>query len=213
MFRPEGKWGEMMRCLLNQNRPESSMLTMMMDKELVNLHKLKHKLQQPSVPRANEPTTDDAGDVWGQEAQLANPVIAVAEKPFVRTRCLEPMEAAALHLYYMRERPEYSDLWDRYVREAVGGMTPAERTARNIRSNMRGGWKFLDPDVLQTLRLQWRYWQPATGHPLTSEPLVQCLGPLSTAPCLPKCAYAINSGSLHPSSLQAERSAFARTGN
>jgi len=189
------------------------MLTMMMDKELVNLHKLKHKLQQPSVPRANEPTTDDAGDVWGQEAQLANPVIVVAEKPFIRIRCLEPMEAAALHLYYMRERPEYSDLWDRYVREAVGGMTPAERTACNIRSNMRGGWKFHDPDVLQTLRLQWRYWQPATGHPLTSEPLVQCLGPLSTAPCLPKCAYAINSGSLHPSSLQAERSAFARTGN
>ncbi len=180
MFRPEGKWGEMMRCLLNQNCPESTMLAMMMDKEMVNLFRLVRELQ-PSIPSVDD-TSDDAGDVWGQEAQLVNPVVCVVEKPFLRTRRLDLDQAAALHLYYMRDMPEYKDLWERFVNEAVGCMTPAERASRNIQSNRRGGWKLPAP-VLQTFRLQWQSWQPATGPPLTRElPVQWCWAALALVP-------------------------------
>ena len=141
---------------------------MVVDKEMVNLHNLKNKLRRQGQPVVANEDAAIVEDRQGLEAQLSNRVINIDDGDYQRIWQLNADQAAALHIFYSREDAAYNNLWERYVEEVVGRMTPAERTAHNIRGNGRGGWK-LEAPVLQVLRLRWRHWQPASGDPLTSE--------------------------------------------
>lgn len=161
MFRAEGKWGETLRGLKNLRFAESSMLAMVADKEMVNLHTLKAKLRQPAQPHA-------AGEKLGLEAQLSKREITVENGDRGPARRLTADEAADLHLYHMREDADYRALWERYVKEKVGRMSQDERNRRGITGSDRAGWK-LDAREILNQRLEWRSWLPASGPPLTGE--------------------------------------------
>ena len=76
-------------------------------------------------------------------------------------------ESAHLHMLYMREDPQYEQLWTRFADDYIPKMQPAQRRSLNLQRLQGGGYSLPDA-AMRDLRSVWPKWEPQDdGPPLT----------------------------------------------